>query len=109
MLYKDLMQGGLQELLRYADRNSMAHSREVRLPFLNHELIDFCFSLPDSFKLKLGWTKYIMREAFKDILPHEVVWRKDKVGFEPPQNDWLIAFEGAQNWRTLMAKSYGNG
>ena len=42
-LYYNTFQFGLAELLRYADRNSMAHSREVRLPFLNHELVEFIF------------------------------------------------------------------
>ena len=81
--------GGLQELLRYADRNSMANSREVRLPFLNHDLVNFLFTLPSTFKINNGWTKYLMRETFKDILPIEICWRKDKIGYEPPQNLWL--------------------
>jgi asparagine synthase (glutamine-hydrolysing) len=88
-LYHSTLQRGLHELLRYADRNSMAHSREVRLPFLNHELVDFVFSLPSTYKIKDGWTKWIMREAAKDILPKEICWRKDKIGFEPPQKSWM--------------------
>jgi asparagine synthase (glutamine-hydrolysing) len=88
-LYHGLLQGGIQSLLRYCDRNSMAHSREVRLPFLNHELVDFVFSLPPYFKINKGWTKWIMRSAFEDILPKEIAWRKDKIGYEPPQNSWM--------------------
>ncbi|MBA3286202.1 MAG: asparagine synthase (glutamine-hydrolyzing), partial [Nitrosopumilus sp.] len=80
---------GLETLLRYADRNSMAHSREVRLPFLNHELVEFVFSLPDNLKIKNGWSKWIMRSSFEDILPKEIAWRKDKVGYEPPQQKWF--------------------
>lgn len=80
---------GLPTLLRYADRNSMAHSREVRLPFLSHELVEFLFSLPSDFKIHQGWTKYIMRKSFEDILPPEIAWRKDKIGFEPPQQKWM--------------------
>lgn len=76
---------GLNNLLRYADRNSMAHSREVRLPFLSHELVEFVFSLPDSYKLNNGWTKVVLREAMNTILPQEICWRKEKVGFEPPK------------------------
>src|SRR6202008_716869 len=60
---------GLKELLRYADRNSMAHSREVRLPFLSHKLVEFVFSLPDEYKLNNGWTKFILRSAIEDIFP----------------------------------------
>jgi asparagine synthase (glutamine-hydrolysing) len=80
---------GLEELLRYADRNSMAHGREVRLPFLNHELVEFVFSLPPHFKIRNGWTKWILRNAMKNILPPEIAWRRDKVGFEPPQKQWM--------------------
>lgn len=76
---------GLNNLLRYADRNSMAHGREVRLPFLNHQLVEFVFTLPDNFKLYNAWTKYILRETMKDFLPEQIIWRKEKIGFEPPQ------------------------
>jgi asparagine synthase (glutamine-hydrolysing) len=81
--------GPLEELLRYADRNSMAHSREVRLPFLFHELAEFLISLPADYKIHDGWTKYIMRKAGDGLLPSEITWRKDKIGYEPPQKDWM--------------------
>lgn len=80
---------GLEDLLRYADRNSMAHAVEVRLPFLQHQLAAFLFTLPPQFKIRNGWTKWLLRTAMKDQLPPEIVWRKDKVGFEPPQKAWM--------------------
>lgn len=80
---------GLNELLRYADRNAMANSVEVRLPFLNHTLVEFLFTLPDHLLLHKGWSKYILRKSMEDILPPEITWRKDKIGFEPPQEQWL--------------------
>lgn len=80
---------GLQELLRYADRNSMQHSVEVRLPFLSHHLVEYIFTLPSEFKMFDGWNKYLMRMALKDILPAEITWRKDKIGYEPPQQQWM--------------------
>ena len=80
---------GLEELLRYADRNSMAHGREVRLPFLNHELLEFVFSLPSHFKIRKGWTKWLLRKSMEPSLPAEITWRKEKVGFEPPQESWM--------------------
>jgi asparagine synthase (glutamine-hydrolysing) len=88
-LYNAVFKKGLQELLRYADRNSMAHGVEVRVPFLSHELIDFVFSLPATFKIHNGWTKWLMRESFKQVLPEKICWRKDKIGYEPPQKSWL--------------------
>lgn len=88
-LHYSTMQGDLQILLRYADRNSMAHSREVRLPFLFHELVEYLFSLPSSCKIHNGWTKWIMRDTFQEILPPDICWRKDKIGYEPPQKNWM--------------------
>ncbi|AZQ61916.1 asparagine synthase (glutamine-hydrolyzing) [Flammeovirga pectinis] len=87
-LYNSLFKRGLHELLRHGDRNSMAFSVESRLPFLNHELIEFIFTLPNHLLINNGWTKYIMRSSLKDFLPKEIVWRKDKVGFAPPQKKW---------------------
>jgi asparagine synthase (glutamine-hydrolysing) len=89
ILYFNTMQSGLEELLRYADRNSMAHSREVRLPFLSHELVQFIFTVPAHFKIKDGFTKYLLRTSMSGMLPKEIVWRKDKIGYEPPQQQWM--------------------
>jgi len=89
ILYFHTFQTGLPELLRYADRNSMAHGREARLPFLNHELVQFIFSLPAHLKIKNGWTKWVLRKSMSDKLPPPIVWRKDKIGFEPPQQEWM--------------------
>ena len=89
ILYFNTRQVGLGELLRYADRNSMAHSCEVRLPFLSHELVEYIFSLPSHFKIRDGFTKWILRKAVGELLPQTIVWRTDKIGFEPPQQQWL--------------------
>jgi asparagine synthase (glutamine-hydrolysing) len=88
-LFYNTFLNGLDELLRLADRNSMAHSVEVRLPFLNHDLVAFLFTLPASFKIRQGWTKWLLRKAVEKQLPPEIVWRKEKVGFEPPQKLWM--------------------
>lgn len=89
VLHLNTFTHGLEELLRYADRNSMAHAVEVRLPFLNQELAEFLFTLPPHFKIKNGWTKWLLRQSMKDKLPQNIVWRKDKIGFEPPQKQWM--------------------
>jgi asparagine synthase (glutamine-hydrolysing) len=88
-LYFNTCVHGLEELLRYADRNSMAHGCEVRLPFLDHLLVEFIFSLPSVFKINQGWTKWLLRKAMNDKLPPEIVWRNNKIGFEPPQEHWM--------------------
>lgn len=80
---------GLEDLLRYADRNAMAHGREVRLPFLNHDLVSFVFSLPSKYKIGNGYTKFILRKLMDGYLPDEIVWKKRKTGFEPPQQQWM--------------------
>ncbi len=80
---------GLEELLRMADRNSMAHAAEVRLPFLDHRLVEFVFSLPANMKIRDGWSKWLLRKTVEDKLPQEITWRKDKIGFEPPQKQWM--------------------
>jgi asparagine synthase (glutamine-hydrolysing) len=89
VLYFNTFVYGLEELLRYADRNSMAHAVEVRLPFLNHQLVEFLFSLPPQFKIHQGWTKWLLRQSVQALLPQQIVWRADKVGFEPPQKAWM--------------------
>ena len=89
VLYFNTIQHGLEELLRYADRNSMANGRETRLPFLDHELVEFLFTLPSKFKIRNGWTKWILRQSMKEKLPDEITWRREKVGFEPPQKKWM--------------------
>jgi len=82
---------GLRSLLRFADRNSMAFSREIRLPYLSHELVKFAFSLPESHKICEGWTKRVLREAAKDLVPDAIRLRVDKLGFQPPQTSWMGA------------------
>ena len=67
----------------------MAHSREVRLPFLFHQLVEFIFSLPASYKIKDGFTKWKLRKSMEQKLPGDIAWRKGKVGFEPPQKEWM--------------------
>ena len=88
-LYYNTFVNGLEELLRFADRNSMAHSVEVRLPFLQHQLVEFLLTVPPQFKIHQGWTKWLLRKTVENKLPQEIVWRKDKVGYEPPQKLWM--------------------
>jgi asparagine synthase (glutamine-hydrolysing) len=108
-LYYSIFNFGLEELLRYADRNSMAHSREVRLPFLNHELVAFVFSLPSCFKIRNAWTKWILRKAFENEVDDRIIWRKDKIGYEPPQKDWLSNKEILEQVHSAADTMVSNG
>ena len=74
--------------LRVEDRNSMAHSVEARLPFLDYRLVSLAFSLPGEWKLRGGWNKYLVREAMKGVIAEPVRTRRDKMGFPTPSKDW---------------------
>ncbi len=79
----------LPHLLRYEDRNSMRHSIETRLPFLDYRLMEVAASIPLKHKLHAGWTKYVVRKVAEPHLLEEITWRKDKLGFEAPTRVWL--------------------
>ena len=80
-----LSQLGLPELLRYEDRNSMAHSLEGRVPFLDHRLVELLYGLDARQLYERGTTKLVLREAFSDLLPPLVRERRDKLGFVTPE------------------------
>jgi asparagine synthase (glutamine-hydrolysing) len=98
----DTLQRLLPSLLRYEDRNSMAHSIETRLPFLDYRLVEFVFSLPDDQKLDRGVTKVIARRAFADRVPARVLARRDKMGFETPTDVWLRGRYAGEVRRRLL-------
>lgn len=88
-LSEALQHNSLPMLLRYADRNSMAFSRECRLPYLDHDLVDFCIGLPDGYYVRNGWQKWVLRQAAGATIPREIRWRADKVGYAAPLDLWL--------------------
>lgn len=83
----------LPSLLRYEDKNSMAFSVEARLPFLDHRLVEFIFSIPYDYLIKNGWTKFVLRESMKDRIPEDIRMRKGKLAFSVPQKKWLSEME----------------
>ena len=76
------------DILYKTDRMSMAHSLEVRPPFLDHRLVEFCASLPARFKIRGNQQKYILKKLMKGKLPQDVV-RRRKIGLDIPTHDWL--------------------
>lgn len=78
----------LPALLHVEDRMSMAHGLESRVPFLDHELVEFAATIPANVKFKNGNMKYILRHAMGKYVPDEVMNRKDKMGFPTPFNLW---------------------
>jgi asparagine synthase (glutamine-hydrolysing) len=84
----DIDKYSIPVLTRYEDRNSMAHSLETRLPFLDHRLVEFLLGIEVEYKIRNGWNKYILRKSKID-LPKEIRWRRDKKGFTVPERAWL--------------------
>jgi asparagine synthase (glutamine-hydrolysing) len=76
------------DILTKSDRMSMAHSLEVRPPFLDHRIVEFAASLPASLKIRGSQQKFILRQLMYDKLPSAVLTRK-KIGFDIPAHDWL--------------------
>ena len=83
------LENSLPQLLRYEDKNSMAFSRETRLPFLDYRLVQLIYSMPVEEKISGAVTKKIMRNAMAGMVPDKIRNRYDKVGFETPQDNWL--------------------
>lgn len=93
----EILKTQLPHLLKYEDKNSMANSVETRLPFLDYRCVELALALPDQFKIKEGWTKNVLRLAVDSWLPKEVVWRKDKLGFNAPEKNWLGSMRTEMN------------
>jgi len=87
--YSQLTASNLQMLLHWEDRDSMAHSIESRVPFLDYRLVEFVLGLPEEFKINNGVTKRVLREGMKGILPETIRNRMDKLGFVTPEEVWL--------------------
>jgi asparagine synthase (glutamine-hydrolysing) len=79
----------LQMLLHWEDRNSMAHSIEARVPFLDHRLVEFSLALGNDHKIVGADTKRVLRTAMRGILPESVRQRRDKLGFATPEESWF--------------------
>jgi asparagine synthase (glutamine-hydrolysing) len=104
----------LPHLLRYEDRNAMAFGVEGRVPFVDYRLVEFSLTKGLPWCIHRGWTKWVLREAMRDTVPQEILWRQDKVGFETPETDWMEAcvaqrtdlfHDGAESRRYIEPRS----
>ncbi|MBL8377374.1 MAG: asparagine synthase (glutamine-hydrolyzing) [Burkholderiales bacterium] len=93
----------LPMLLHWEDRNSMAHSVEARVPYLDYRLVEFATGLPDAFKLGDAWTKRVLRDALNGLLPSAIRERRDKIGFETPEVAWMR--DNSAAFRKVMARA----
>ena len=90
-LEDSLLYSNIPTLLRYADKNAMAFSIENRVPFLTTYIANFAHNLPSQLLISdNGVTKFVLRECAKDLLPKEVLCRKDKLGFPPTEGLWML-------------------
>jgi asparagine synthase (glutamine-hydrolysing) len=88
VLAREVTRSPLPLYLRIEDRNSMAHSIEARLPFLDYRLVTLMFSLDSEWRLRGPWNKYILRQAMRGRIPELVRVRVDKMGFPVPWRQW---------------------
>jgi asparagine synthase (glutamine-hydrolysing) len=88
--YLEITKTQLRHLLNYEDKNSMAWSVETRLPFLDYQALEAAVSLESTYKIYDGWSKYVLRKIGNKVVPSEIAWRKNKVGFEAPEKFWNI-------------------
>jgi asparagine synthase (glutamine-hydrolysing) len=90
MLHEYFTWQKLGNLLKYEDRNSMRFSLEARTPFADSiNLVEYVFNIPAIYKIHNGWSKYLLRESMKGIIPEEIRLRTDKKGFFIPDLEWL--------------------
>lgn len=94
----------LQMLLHWEDRDSMAHSVEARVPFLDYRIAEFLIGSPDDWKLKDGVTKRILRDAVRGVVPESVRMRMDKMGFVTPEEVWMRQEDPAR-FRALLVQA----
>lgn len=88
-LYYDFKTLLPDQVLAFVDRLSMAHSVEVRTPFLDYRLVEYAATIPGNLKIKNGRSKHILKEAVKELLPAEVI-NRPKEGFVLPIDTWLL-------------------
>ena len=101
-LWTELSSEGLPEVLHAEDALSMAFSIESRTPFLDHRLVELCFSLPYTDKISAGWTKSVLRRSLAGIVPPEILARRRKLGFSAPVAEWLRLEENLREVREVL-------
>ena len=88
MLYRETRHTNVPAVLMYSDRNAMAHSVEARFPYLDHRIVELCFSLPSSYKVGFGRRKRLLFETAKQYLPARVIESRKKKCFVLMSN-WM--------------------
>jgi asparagine synthase (glutamine-hydrolysing) len=97
LLYSLFEETIMPSLLRNYDRYSMSAGIEIRMPFLDHRVVSFLLSVPYDSKIRNGYTKAILRDALRDIMPPNIVNRKSKIGYSAPLNEWI-----SNEWKEFL-------
>ena len=87
----EISHSNLPSLLRYEDKNSMRHSVEARLPFLDYRVLEYALNLNSEHKMHRGWSKWILRKILEKTFSSHIVWRKQKLGFDAPEKSWMAS------------------
>jgi asparagine synthase (glutamine-hydrolysing) len=88
-IHFDVRWGNAKTVLGFGDRNGMAHSLEVRVPYFDRQLVEFAMTLPDHYKIGNGDRKRILRDVARRRLPPTVTDRRDRIGFAVPTEKWM--------------------
>jgi asparagine synthase (glutamine-hydrolysing) len=101
-----ILHTSLPMLLHWEDRDSMAHSIEARVPFVDYRVMEMALGLPDDAKLAGGVTKRVLRTGLENVLPPEVRDRTDKIGFATAEEHWLRR-ERPDDFRAALRRAIG--
>ncbi|MFR3920610.1 MAG: asparagine synthase-related protein [Dysosmobacter welbionis] len=86
--YLELTATQLPNIVRMDDRLFMSASLESRIPFMDYQFVELACRIPPEYKIREGYTKYLMRCVFDARMPREVTWRTNKLGFGAPVDAW---------------------
>ncbi len=101
VLHANMTDWRMNYWLRVANTSSMGVPLEIRMPFLDHRVVELGFTMPLAYLIRDGWMKWIMRKAMDGLLPPDIIWRQRKWGFRFPYTQWLR--ESEQRFFTLAS------
>ncbi len=104
MIYNEFKLRLPELLLMRVDKITMSESLEARVPFLDHELVEFSMDIPESWKTRNGVAKYLLKKAVEGLIPDNIIYRR-KMGFGAPMAQWLRGDFGRQAEQSVMASS----
>lgn len=107
--FSQLNYTNLSMLLHFEDRDSMAHSIESRVPFLDYNVVELVYSLPTNYKISNGTTKRVLRDGLNGILPNKIKNRQTKLGFVTPEEIWVKENVDLFRIKMIEAIQYSQG